>query len=720
MRRTCSVALAICAFALLAAEDDQPEKRPVGGGSARAARLIPVELPLRGTSDVQLKRMVQQSVEALATVDGSRPVLVLEFRTQSDQTSSGTEYERALALARYLVSDRLQGVRTVAYLPQSVTGHAVLPVLACEEIIMAAEAELGDAGLGEPQIDDSMRTSYREIAERRRTIPAAVALGMLDKSLTVSRVQTLDGPRFVLGDELQELQAAGVVTSVDSVVAAGDMARFKGSALRLEYGFASHLANDRRELLTALDLPANALELDPAYVGKWRSIRVDVKGPINAKLVNWLIRTTQDQLRSPTEGANFLCVVIDSPGGSLIDSLRLADFLAGLDATQVRTVAYVPSQARGDAAMIAWACQQLVMADDALLGGPGAANVGRREATELQQALRSLAGDLQRDWSPPVALVNPEVTIHRYSNNLGETRLFTAEELAEQPDPGVWKRGEVVSLERGLSGQQAVTLGVAQHTADSLAELQRIYHVDEELAGIQPNWAHLAIERLASPQIAGTLLFIAWFALIIEMSQPGLGAGGFVSALCFLLFFWSNFLNGTAAWLEGLLFVAGVTSLLVEIFVLPGFGIFGIGGVCLVVASLVLASQTFIIPRNTYQFERFTTSLMIVAAGLIGAFASLVLMRKYLPDSPVFNRLMLRQPDDEALSDRELLVDYRHLMGQRGEAITQLTPSGKARFGDEDVDVISDGELVSRGSAVVVDEVRGNHVRVHLVEEGKG
>jgi membrane-bound ClpP family serine protease len=713
--------LSVSSLFLLAA-DDPPDRRAASANSppqaiAAVARLIPVPLPITGNADTNLKRMIDQNLESMANQGGSRPILILEFRSSDSEGSDASEFERSLAVARYLASDRLSGVRTVAYLPRSVRGHAVLAVLACEEIIIAADAELGRAGVGEAHVDEAMRSSYREIAERRRTVPPAVALGMLDKSLAVSRIQTLDGVQYVFADELKSMQDSGAVTSADAVVAAGDLISLTGSELRLEYAFATHLASNRDELLVALELPSGALEQDPSLGGEWHPIRVDVSGVINSKSVNWLLKSTQEQLDNTAGGVNFVCVTIDSAGGSLVDSLRLANYLASLDPAQVRTVAFVESQARGDAALIAWACNQLVMKEDAILGGPGAVNVAAREIPEVKQAVRSLALDTQRDWSLPVALVDGSFDVFRYQNSGGDTRYFSDEELEEQADPAQWTRGEAIDIERGLSGLEASSVGLTRHLASSLAELRQLYQIEAELAGIEPNWAHSVIEQLSSPHIAGTLLFIAWFALIIEVSQPGIGVAGFVSALCFILFFWANFLNGTAAWLEGLLFVAGVVSLVIEIFVLPGFGIFGFGGACLVVASLVLASQTFIVPRNSYQFEQFANSLMMVAAGLVGAFVSLLTVRKYLPDAPIFQRLMLDQPDEEELEERELLADYRHLLGKRGQTLTQLTPSGKARFGDIDVDVISDGEVVPRGSDVLVAEVRGNRVLVQFVDE---
>ncbi|MCA9122074.1 MAG: hypothetical protein H6822_12380 [Planctomycetaceae bacterium] len=714
------VAVSLVALLLLAA-DDAPIRQNTSNAASTsntpiAARLIPVSLPITGNADTNLKRLIDQAIEVMGNHATSRPVLILEFRSTDSEGADASEFERSLSVARYLASDRLSGFRTVAYLPRSVRGHAVLAVLACEEIIIAPDAELGEAGRGESHVDEAMRSSYREIAERRRTIPPAVALGMLDKDLAVARVQTLDGVRYLFADEVESLQEEGTVSAVDAVVAAGDLISLTGSELRLEYGFASHLASDHSELLEALELPGSALERDPSLGGEWHPIRVDVNGVINAQNVNWILKSTKDQLNDEASQFNFLCVTIDSPGGSLIDSLRLANYFASLDPSRVRTVAFVSSQARGDAALVAWSCNQLVIKEDAILGGPGAVNIRAREIPELKRAVQAIAVDTQRNWSLPVALVDDNFDVYRYTNTRGDLRYFSDEELTQQSDPNQWTRGELIQCGKGLSGREANRVQIARHLASSLAEVRQLYQIEDELEGIEPNWAHLAIQQLSSPQIAGTLLFIAWFALIIEVSQPGIGVGGFVSALCFILFFWSNFLSGTAAWLEGLLFVAGVVSVVIEIFVLPGFGIFGFGGACLVVASLVLASQTFIVPRNSYQYEQFANSLMMVAAGLVGAFVSLLMVRRYLPEAPIFRRLMLEKLDDDELHERELLADYRHLLGKRGRTLTQLTPSGKARFGDADVDVISDGEAIPRGSSVTVADVRGSRVLVQLVE----
>ena len=222
----------------VAAADQQPPAEK--GRAAAAAYLVPVTLPITGTVDTHVKRRIDQILAELPAGD-ARPVLILEYRVTEEQSADASEFERCLSLARYLASDRLARVRTVAYLPVSVKGHAVLTVIACEEIIIDPDAVLGEAGIGEPYVDATVLRGYSEIAERRRTVPVAVVLGMLNKDLSVHRVQTLDGIRYVLGSELEELKRTTTVSSIESVVQEGDLAGITGRDLRLKYGFASHL-----------------------------------------------------------------------------------------------------------------------------------------------------------------------------------------------------------------------------------------------------------------------------------------------------------------------------------------------------------------------------------------------------------------------------------------------------------------------------------------------
>ncbi|MCA9150498.1 MAG: hypothetical protein KDA92_14405, partial [Planctomycetales bacterium] len=179
-----------------------PSLEPKG---ERIGRRILVQLPIAGNSDAIIKRTVERMLEHLPK-GGQRPVLVFEFAAAEDGGGSGSEFERCLSLARFITSSALEGVRTVAYVPQQVTGHAVLPAIACEQLIMNPDAILGDAGESEAAVGPTVRASYVEIARARRTIPEAIALGMLVSELQIDRVTTGNGVLYVWQEELAKLR----------------------------------------------------------------------------------------------------------------------------------------------------------------------------------------------------------------------------------------------------------------------------------------------------------------------------------------------------------------------------------------------------------------------------------------------------------------------------------------------------------------------------------
>jgi membrane-bound ClpP family serine protease len=711
-------------------EDESNLQTAVPAVNLGDGRLIRVRLPLVGNADKHFKSVIQRALAQLAAApkpDARRPVLILELAParRHGGYGEGTDFERALSLARYLRSQELASVKTVAYIPQTIKGHGVLVALACEEIVMDPEAELGEAGLDEKSkqaIDPAIVSAYQQIAAARRNVPEAIALGMLDPRLEVLKVETDKGVEFVLRSDLDELEQKHTIVSTETIVPPGSMGSFSGREGR-EYGFVKLLSGDTESLARGLALPASAVVEDQSLLGEWRPVMLQVEGPITSRRVRQLETEIGASIRD--RGANWIGLRIDSPGNKLEECLRLANTIAELDENEVQTVAYVPVEASGGAALVALACDQLVMQPEGNLGGQGAVEFDRETLDAGVVSLRdSLAKNTDHSWSLLAAFVDPELELFSYHNTkTGETRYFSADEAAEQPDAGDWRKGAEVKSPGEplrLAANRAQELGIATHVVNGSDELNRLYGFDEDPLVVEPNWAHELIEALASPVMTTVLIALGIIGIYIELHAPGIGVGGFVSALSFMLLFWSKMLHGTAGWLEVLLFLGGVCFLLFELLVLPGFGIFGLGGGAMILASLILASQTsFVLPKTESQWAELRSSLTIVAMAAVCVVGAALVLRRYLPQAPIFRSVLLNPTPEEELADlnyRESLADFSHLIGQQGTAATNLMPAGKADFDGQLIDVIADGLPIDRGTAIMVTMARGNRVVVRAVE----
>ena len=697
--------------AVRAENDDAPQN------AWRVGFRVVIQVPIVAAETRRVRRAVDRWLTRQPET-AQRPILVLEFEPSATAGTAG-EFGAAFDLATYLTGPSVGRVQTVAFLPGVVTGHAVLAAMACEQIIMTPEAELGDAGKTGHVVMQTHRTAYLEIAARRGTIPAPVALGMLDSTLSVYRLEMIEGGvQYALGDELETLRPRAA--SEQKIIEAGELGRFPGRELRLRFGFVSHLVRDQKELAAALHLSPGALSQDPSLGGRWRGIQLDVEGRIENELVNRLLRGMRDHLKE--EDNNLVCFRIRSAGGDEAATLRLAQEIAALNSGRVRTVAYVENQARSLAALVALACDDLVLQEKAWLGGPGDPHVSMASLDELRPVIKQLAQLKARDWSLFAGLVDHRLEVSRYSRpETGERRYFCADELGEVGEDAGWEQGDDVVLRKGIGDGQAVDLGLARHVVADLTEVYQRYELDEPLQQVDPPWISEQLERLSgSPWFARTMLFVAFFAILSEASAPGLGVAGFLSGCCFLLFFWAQFLNGNAGWLEVLLFGAGLLCVALELLVIPGFGVFGIGGGVMVIGSLLLASQTFVLPRNPYQVEQLTGSLWMVVFGLGGALVAVCLLFRNLHELPWLKHLALEPQsyqEVELQSMREALVNWECLMGQQGYTTTPLTPSGKARFGEQLVQVTSGSGAIATSQSVTVVDVQGNRVLVEVNED---
>lgn len=714
-----------------------PAEAPVDAAAdaGRVGYIVDVQLPLVGDRDELVKRQIRRIADANRDAP-QRPVIVLRFAVDSVTNagdgvdgaglgSRGSQFERCLSLARFLTSPDAARVRLVAYLPETVEGHAVLPILACEEIMADSSAELGRAAIDEP-LDASIEGAYRDVVARRATLPTPVVMAMLDGTAEVYLLELTDGGTLVADRaEATKRREAGEVLREETVWAGGGLAQFSGQQLRNRRWIARTI-DDPTELNDALDL-RGSLRTSQQLPRAWKPVKLSLSGELNLSRVNQIIRALGNAIDK--QQVNLIVVELSQTTSDFNSASRLASYIASLDPEKVYSLGIVTQSLTGPAALIPVACDEAVLLSTASLGPTqvaGDANAAIANAADdagQSATTRLVLGDLAEATHRPLpllsALVDPSVVVNEYVHqDSGKRAIFAEWQIAKQADAQAWLAKKRVAGGASLLNDVALRYRLVDAIDDSSGLALSRLGVEQTPPELSTPWLDATIQSvLAQGWLPKLLLTIGFFALMIELGNPGIGAGGLLASLCFLGFFWIEGLNGNVEALEVLLFVGGLVALAIELFVIPGFGLFGIGGLLMLLVSVVLASQTFVWPTTSAQLSEVASNLFWVSCMAMGGMIGLLLMHRQLENSPLLRWVTLEPTgadDIDELGMREAIVHREHLLGQDGVTTTRLNPSGKAQFGRDVVAVVGTGKLIDEGVAVRVVEVRGNLI---LVEE---
>jgi membrane-bound serine protease (ClpP class) len=390
-------------------------------------------------------------------------------------------------------------------------------------------------------------------------------------------------------------------------------------------------------------------------------------------------------------GAAAVVLEINTFGGRVDAAVLIRDALLR---AQVRTVAFVNKRAISAGALISLACETIAMADGGTIGAvipvqmgaPGgeARPVEEKTVSYMRKEFRATAESRKRPPLVAEAMVDPDVVI-----------------------PGVIEKGKLLTL----TTTEALRLKVADVRADSLeAVLAHLGLAGAEVRRLSENWAERLVRFLTNPVVSSLLMTIGILGIVVELRTPGFGLPGALGIASLGLFFWGHWLVRLAGWEELLLLMLGVMLLVLEVFVIPGFGIAGVVGLVALVAGLTLSlvgagtTGTLIL----YAAGRVALSLLLALAG------SLVLLR-LLPRLPYARNLVL----DTGLGARAGYTSApaadHAWVGKRGTVAAPLRPAGIADLGGERVDVVSQGEYIAAGTPVEVVRVDGNRIVVRRV-----
>jgi membrane-bound serine protease (ClpP class) len=257
---------------------------------------------------------------------------------------------------------------------------------------------------------------------------------------------------------------------------------------------------------------------------------------------------------------------------------------------------------------------------------------------------------------------------------------------------------------------------LAEGIADSIADLTKKAGLKGNVATIEPT----GFEQIAFwiTALAPLLLLGGILGAYLEFKIPGATWPGIISAICFALFFLGHYLAGLAGWEVVALFILGMVLVLIEIlFFAHSTIVFGVVGVFLMLASLLWTMIDRYPGQNFFPTGKMlAVPLLNMFIAIVGAFIVIALLARYLPRTSIYRRFALIEsnPPGPSLAGapRQFATALALAPGMQGTAITVLRPSGKARFADHVVDVVTEGEFIAPQTPVTVIRTDGMRVVV--------
>jgi membrane-bound serine protease (ClpP class) len=481
---------------------------------------------------------------------------------------------------------------------------------------------------------------------------------------------------------------------------------------------------------------------------KKKTVRVAVilcKGTIDNGLYKSIQRRTEIALK---EGIEYLIYQMQTYGGEVMAADDISKYFILDVAKKAHTLAYVYTEAISAGAMISVSCQDIVMRENTTIGDCAPITMGGKlegvEREKIESFVRATFARAAEANKYPMPLLKAMVTVgtevYRVKNKeTGQWEYFEKEQMPKDANEYDLEGKEIVNNDKELltlTASKALEYGIARAVVkDVNGVLEYLAKRDNvEFGGpavvLETNWSEEMVRWLNSPTVMGIMVTIALLGLYIEFQTPGVWLPGLAAVLCFLLIVGSKFMTGMANWVEVAIFITGVVLILVEVFIIPGFGFTGIIGIILVLAGLfgmLIKNPPGRIPwpESNTDWQMLTNQIWAIGLGFLAFLVIAGILSRYLPRTMLFNRLMLSPKAGQGATEVNLTAppeagQVEIKVGQEGEVVSRLRPAGKARFAEAVVDVVSEGAFIDKGTKVIIIEVIGNRVVVRAAEQGNG
>lgn len=427
---------------------------------------------------------------------------------------------------------------------------------------------------------------------------------------------------------------------------------------------------------------------------------VPVSGEIGLRLAPLIKRVTEE---ADQEKVKALILEINTFGGRLDAAVEIRDALVN---TKTLTIAFINERAISAGALISLACQKIVMAPAATIGAatPVAINPFNDEVkparekiiSYFRKEMKATAERHERPTSIAEAMVDPDIAIE-----------------------GLIEKGKVLTLTTSEALQHKLA---DMEISGGIEEIMSAFHLNpSRIITKETNLTEKFLGVISGSLISSLLLVIGMLGLFLEFRTPTWGVAGTIGLLCIILFLWGHWALNLVGLEELLLIVIGTVLLLLEVFVIPGFGIVGILGIICLTTGLVLS----LVGKHP-TFAEIWKAISHVSIVFICVIILSILFLKYLSKTKSIQRFVLhtkaRQP---AYIDPFIETEAKrytssskkdHYLGREGVAYTNLRPAGKGIFGKERLNVVTEGDFLEKGAPIRIIGVQGSNIIVQKIK----
>jgi membrane-bound serine protease (ClpP class) len=430
------------------------------------------------------------------------------------------------------------------------------------------------------------------------------------------------------------------------------------------------------------------------------------------------------------QGVCFVLLHLDTPGGEVFASMNIAKALQEMDQKyHIPVVAVIDNWALSAGAMLAYACRFIAISPQGLMGaaepvmsGPsgGMESAPEKIKSALRAEFASLATFYGRNPLIAEGMVDKDIILVKRKGEI--VSLQSIDELkttGKHPDALISAPGKLLTL----GAQQVLSLGIAdlelQREDSSLFKtpfFSQIPHVEVQN---YTSWKVTFFAFLAHPAVASLLSMGLLIGGYMELQNPGLIIPGLVALSCLGLILLSQFAASAVDLLELLILGLGVLLLLVELVILPGFGVAGVLGIGLILVGLftllVHPGQGFDLEWEGFSWglgaEGFMLRLSYLLVAVVASLLVIFLLARRLSPYLLRRNKMILDTDQEGsiagLERSQLPVE-----GALGESSTPLKPGGKIEIAGRFYDALSEGDFIEQGQKVVVIKIEGSRIIV--------